>query len=561
MNQEKSASHLRIFLLATAVYLLTKWLFFKGFSGTDDLHYANLAANVLKGSYSPIVPGDIFSARAGLVYFQAIIYFIGGINAFTTQIATLVVTVLCCYLTVFKLGRLKDTGPVLVACSLFYFNPVLNVATLGILPDVFVMLTVIVIILLWKKVMVEKSKVQFFLLNLSIGCIILAGMFFKENVLIFVPLIICLGIWQKDKSGIKAAAIITATFITGVLICGLVYWHFTGDFLFRVHQIQNSTYLNPCNYALLPAKDLVVRLTYGVWWEFITTGFYPVILAAFILVFRLVAEKKFKSNIPFDAACFIILLLLGLYFPFSLKGYQPLCFNARHFIFLYPFGILIATRFIQDAFEKNGLLTKYLLSVSLLLLLCAFIGTNNKWHWMMYGLFSAYFLLLAFSKNNPLLFRTRHAGFALLLWLYMPYQLFFQNSNWFKDSQTISAQLPGNYFYFPEHENMISWKLLHHFDTAYHCYNLDPAPFKLFVPYYEKQDSVFHPGWVIINHGFTARTPGFLEKIKHPDSQQYFPIQKQVGDIRAYYLSDKTQYEFMQALTARDSNNDSGCCN
>ena len=95
---------------------------FFGFNGSDDLHYAMLAANTLKGTYTPFAPMDIFSGRILLIAWQALIYYTGGIGVFTTQAGTIVTAVVCCYLTIFKLGKLAAWQPVIAGTALFYFN-------------------------------------------------------------------------------------------------------------------------------------------------------------------------------------------------------------------------------------------------------------------------------------------------------------------------------------------------------------------------------------------------------------------------------------------------------
>ncbi|MEO7311910.1 MAG: hypothetical protein ABIX01_16010 [Chitinophagaceae bacterium] len=560
MKQENTVSRSLIFVLVTFVYLVTKWITFKGFSGTDDLHYANLASNMLKGTYTPFIKDDIFSGRIGLIGLQALVYAVGGISAFTTQINSLLLTILCCYLTLFKLGRLKYKGSLLVGTSLFYFNPVLNQATLGIMPDVYIMFTIIIVLILWKKNKTTISKRKFAGINLLIGAIILAALFFKESAIICIPFLICLGIYQRKQNGIKAAVIVTGSFTIGVLLCGLFYYRYTNDFFFKLHQIQNADYPNPCNYAPLPSREMLTRLTYGVWREFITVGFFPVMLAAMLIACSFFYRKLLWQKLHLEIACFIILTILGLYLPFSVKRYQPLCHNARHFIFLYPFAVIIVAKFVTKAFEPNGLMLKYMSVSSLVILAVSFTTTGNKWMWMMYGLFSTYFIFLLLVRKGIGL-QVKYVSFGVLVWLFMPYKLFFQSSSWYKDSCRLSQQVTGNYFYFPEHVNMMTWKFIHGFNAVNHYYNMEPTPFKIFVPYYEKQDSIFHAGWFVVNNAFTDRTPNYLKAIKEFGNGTYFLDQNKVGDMTAYYLKDISQYRYIDSLTAVDYKTINPCCN
>jgi hypothetical protein len=75
-----------IFVTITFIYVLSRVITFKGFNGTDDLHYAMLAVNMLHGNYNPFAVNDIFAGRILLIGSQALIYFAGGINIYTTQL-------------------------------------------------------------------------------------------------------------------------------------------------------------------------------------------------------------------------------------------------------------------------------------------------------------------------------------------------------------------------------------------------------------------------------------------------------------------------------------------
>src|ERR1700712_3122247 len=128
------------FITVTLFYLGTRWFLFLGFNGTDDLHYAMLSSRLLRGTFSPFVPNDIFCGRIALIGFQSFIYWLAGIGVLSTQIGTLFATILSCYLLIFKIIKPESNTQLLLACSLFYFNPVLLNATLGILPDSYIML-------------------------------------------------------------------------------------------------------------------------------------------------------------------------------------------------------------------------------------------------------------------------------------------------------------------------------------------------------------------------------------------------------------------------------------
>jgi hypothetical protein len=509
-----------------------------------------LAANMLQGRYNPFAVNDIFSGRILLISFQALIYFLGGINVYTTQFGTMIVTVLCCYLTVFKLIEIKSNGGVIVASSLFYFNPVLSEANLGAMPDVYVMLAGIVILLLWKKILKEQNRQRIILNSILIGLIVFAAMFFKENALIFIPFLFCVALLNNKNEGLRAGLISILTFCFLIFLSGCLYYYFTGDFFFRVQQIKTADYPNPCNYNVVAGNELTARLTYGVWRDFIVESFYPVILASVMIVWRILFDKNYSIRKDPWTICFIILVILGLYFPFSLSGYQPLCFKARHFLFLLPLGVTTSTSFLENAWNNKRILLFFILASAILLAVCI-ISTGEKWYWMMYGFLFIYFIVQKTSGKNFLLYKLRYIMFAAILWIYMPYHLFFINSDWFKNIQSLTKKLDGYFFYFPEHDNMMHWKLLHGFDSSFHSYNLEKEPFKVFVPYYEKPDS-FHPGWFIVNKKYTTTSPEFLNKVDSLKHIGYFSKQISVGDVSALFISNDSQLSYLKTIIAED---------
>lgn len=539
-----------LFLTISLVYIITRIIIFKGFDGTDDLHYAMLASRMLKGTYSPFVEGDIFSGRVLLIAWQALVYRLAGISVFTTHATTMFAVLLSCYLTVFKLLRANNITLVLVSTALFYFNPVLTNATKGVFPDIYVVLAGISVVILFRQSLQQVQPKRNLLNGIYIGLIIAACLFFKETIIVFFVLIACLTfIYKSRQAVITCMGMMVTLAICGGLIA-LWYYHYTGDALFRLTQVQNSNYYNPCSYDILPASYIISRLTYGPWQEFIADGFYPVVFTAAFILYSFTRRNPLALFKDPYIKMFVILLLTGLYFPFSLKGYQPLCGDIRHFLFLLPFGVCACAGYITTDIEQ-GKTTKWL-AVSVMMLGLCVLSTPDKWQWMLWCFFIVYFLLQKFIRNS-IFIRQKLVVFALLLWLCMPYYLFYRNSNWFADMQQLNKQLTGNRYYFADHDNMAHWRLLHRFDDTVHCYNLDAAPFKIFQLYYEKPDSTnFQPGWFLVNTKYTEHSDGFIHSIDSLQHTNYFSRVLTKGDMRAMYIQQPPQLSLVKNIVAND---------
>ena len=169
----------------------------------------------------------------------------------------------------------------------------------------------------------------------------------------------------------------------------------------------------------------------------------------------------------------------------------------------------------------------------------------------MYALLLAYFLVQDVLPANFLSHKLRYPILSALLWMYMPYHLFFNNSNWFRNMQVLSTKLSGNYFYFPEHDNMMNWKILHGLDKHTHTFNLGTNTFKPSVIYYEQLDTLdFHAGWLIINRKFAKRSDLFLGQIDSLARVNYFSKAMDVGDVDAFFIDRLSQVSDVRKLAS-----------
>ena len=162
-------------------------------------------------------------------------------------------------------------------------------------------------------------------------------------------------------------------------------------------------------------------------------------------------------------------------------------------------------------------------------------------------------VLFLIQKYPPFsfIYRARYLLFALILWLYMPYRLFFFSSNWFQNMRSVSTELKGNYFYFPDHDNMMHWKLLHGFKDKVHSVSLEKNPFKIFKPYYENFDTAhFNAGWFIVNSIYIQNGIDFLEKINSLSNENFFTSKTCNGDVCAYFIDTPSKLAFIKKVVA-----------
>jgi hypothetical protein len=542
-------SALLTFLLISIIYLLTRWLIFNGFNGTDDMHYAMLAARMMRHQFSPFVSDDIWSGRVLLIGFQAMIYRLGGINVLTTQLGTILATIMSCWLTVFKLLKYDKESQVILATSLFLFNPLLAGATLGILPDSYIMLLFIFIIILIKDIIFKESGTSGFFNPVLLGLILAFSIFIKEITLTFLPCCCVLLLIYKPPKYIKTICILVTAFFFGLLTIGFYYHLHTGNAFFKFVQIRNSDYRydGSRHYNI---KALLIRFTYGLWVRLITDGFYPIMLGSSIVILQWMSAGWKHLKVKFYPISFLVFLTICFFIPFSVHDFSPLIFDSRHFLFLLPLAVVVSSDYIYvmltDLQNRKAMIT----IIFILTVLCM-INTLNKWQWMIYLLLILFLLSLPILKKH---FYNVGWIFCSILWLSLLEPVFFKKHPWFREMQTLNRNLSTRSYYFVDHDDMMNWELLHQFNTSETLYfNLESKPFFIFRHYYSQVDSfTFRPGWFILHKTYTSRSEKFLAHIEALKKTNVFGQIIQLPNMDALLIDKSQTLDTLKKLIATD---------
>jgi hypothetical protein len=534
------------FFGVSLLFIAGQWILFNGFNGSDDLHYAMLAAKMLKGEYNPFERNDIFSGRILLISIQALIYKTFGTSVLTTSAGTVIATIAACYLTIFNFLQKKKPFAVFILSCLFYFSPVLINSIKGIMPDAYVMLTGVFILLILKRSLsTEISAAHRKALHLLIGFIIAISLLLKETGIVFIPFTIIFYLINNKKECLLNSLIIFISFATMIFIFGVIYYRFTGDPFFKIDQIKNSEMENSCNFSNQPFSALLKRLTFGAWQRFIISGYYTVIIGVIASATILFEKKKPNSASLNNVWYFIAMLIIGLYFPFSLKGYQPLCDHPRHFLFLIPFAVISFSTFLDnEQFSKKA---KLFFSVSLLFVFLFCTGsTLNKWQWMIWGCF----LLFSFAFFLKLSVRMIFILLPVILFTGIFERMFFLHNTWFYQTKKINSVVKSSHYYFINQDNMMHWKLLHNFDEEnIHYFNLQNNVFKIFLLYNDTPDKKsFHPGWLILNKSLKTTPIELIRNINSSERCQFYSQKIGGKDIYALLISKPEQLQLIQFL-------------
>ena len=559
-----------VFWFVTLIMLVTRYASFYSFKGSDDLHYAFLSSHVLNGSYDMFIAQDIYAGRAVVVLYQALWFKLFGINDFTMCMPSLTVLILLAYFVCFKCGLQKNIRTILLAASLIYFNPVVTRATLGNLPDVYIALIALLVFLLIKKNTGPLSIKQNILWGFITALLLLAGLFVKENiVLIYAGTAVLLLYYRKKISRHFVIALATTVFMgsAGYL---LFYYINTGDFFYRFVQIKNSAYFNVCSYQCLPYTALLKRLTVTVPLIAALTGAYPLLLSATVLFSY---KKQINPDTRFWKITFISLLLLALYFPFSIFPYVPLCHDMRQFFFLFPFATILYVSCLQEEIlnEKHTRTINIAGTIVFVpvTLICYFFAPYNKWAILCNGLLALVFMLNIFSikKIQQFFF---YLMIPFILWLSTAYSIYKRPHDGYDELKTLYSKLKQqtnfvtNTYYFLNNDTKTHFALIHQFDTAKRFFNFDTLQngFKPFAAYQLqpilRQTNSIQNGWLIINDAFPENiSSATINSIKELLAAKYFCIT--INNTRAYYLTSAETAEKIMHLI--NSNTSGSNCN
>jgi hypothetical protein len=557
-----------MFWSVTLVMLITRFAILYTYNGADDLHYAFLSSKMLNGSYDMFFANDIFSARLLPVAYQALGFKLFGINDFSMSMPSLSLLIVLAYFICFKCGLQKNTYTAVLGSSLIYFNPVVITATSGNLPDVYIALIAVLVFYLIKKNIEHHTKQQQLFTGIFTGLLLLAGLFIKESILlIYAGTAIMLFYYRHKISGAFLIALLTVFFTGSAGYLYLCYIH-TGNAFHHFVQIKNSAYFNPCSYNCLPKTELLKRLTITVPVNTIITGAYP-LLFLLPVAFGYKRYKNFDSR--FWKVALVSLILLAMYFPFSVFPYTPLCHEIRQFFFIFPFAVILYLLNLQlirqsgQNFKSTGIILATLFAAVTAI---QFLYTPfNRWS-ILCSIFLACLFIISIFMQKKLQQFALYFIVPGILWLSIAYPLYKKPHGGYATLKKIQERLGKdivytNTYYFLNNDTRSHFALINQFDTAKQFLNLDTVQngFKPFVKY-QTQNAVgnagiFKKGWLIVSNDYLENMDtGKLQSINSLFRQ--LPQYIQINTTSVYYLNSADSEKKIMDIVNINSGNQ-GC--
>jgi hypothetical protein len=381
-------------LLVFAIIVVLFHVFgYTGHFGFDDLHYAELASDLIHGK---VHFEDHYAYRLPVVLFTALFYMIFGVSDLASSLPAILAT-LSILLIVFYIQRDESILVIVISLSLITFSNWFLFYSDKLMPDIYVALSVVSALAVIHHYKYKGDQSRTLLHAFLLAFSLFFGLMAKGTIVLTLPLLLYLAITDiilKREVKFWIYGLISGTAMLVIYL--LVIWIFTGDVMKRLHAISSNSYLNLCSYDRQSLGVLFRRIFLG----FFELSLYQSLATGFVFIVAAVMQRgsvrHFRLNDPFSffLVSALILFLSSSFMTISFKSYSPMCLDPRHYLFLVPAASVPASKIIA-AFIRTR---QYGIRIAVMLLLVTVISffIPGDTFWKLYlpllVLFSVYLL-------------------------------------------------------------------------------------------------------------------------------------------------------------------------
>lgn len=352
--------------------VLTK-LAYIGHYGYDDMQYAELANDLIHGKFNF---DDHFSYRLIPISLTALAYLIFGIGDFASSFFP-VLSSLSILICVYQIQKNKGLVELSLSLSLCLLSPWFLVYSNLLMPDIFLalffFLSLYCYYLYRYKHEGSLSLRYSFLMALSLFLAFNS----KGTIILIIPLLTFLALLdffsRKDyRFWFYLLGFLCLLF---VLYFSLSYW-ITGEATKRFEAIYNNSYLNHCSYGVQSWKILIKRIGRDLFMLLYRERMLSALI--FIIIAAINEHRKsfwrLKTSHSFWIMMAILALLSSNFMSISIGSYNPMCLDARHYLFLCPLLAIPGARGIVNLLQFHQYRLHYLV---LALLFCGLYFYEN----------------------------------------------------------------------------------------------------------------------------------------------------------------------------------------
>ena len=305
--------------------------FFYGHFGFDDLHYAELASELLRGR---VDFANQYSYRIVPIGLTALSYAAFGISDWSSALPALLASAIILFIF-FRLFQFAHFWMLVLALVAYFGMPWNLFYSDKLMPDIFVSAFCFGGWAAYVRYRMQGRagpQVQ--------GAIAAVALFLafnsKGTVILLVPLFAAYLIYDLLRG--KWRFWLTFSMVcAGLLITyfGTVYL-LTGSALARFLAIAGTHYLNPCSYDILPRAELISRLTYGFFGLIRSAGLLPHLAIALVGLGVITYGGKAYRGAAFYPLTTLMSLASINFMTISLTSYNPVCLDPRHILLFSP---------------------------------------------------------------------------------------------------------------------------------------------------------------------------------------------------------------------------------
>ena len=323
---------MKLLLLAVVLGLIGHHAyFFYGHFGFDDLHYAELASELLHGR---VDFANQYSYRIVPIGLTALSYAAFGISDWSSAVPALLASAIILFIF-YRLFRFVHFWMLVLALVAYFGMPWSLFYSDKLMPDIFVSAFCFGG---WAAYLQYRTRGR---AGPQVQAVIAAVCLFlafnsKGTVILLVPLFTVYLIHDLLRGRWRfwvTFSIVSAVLLT--IYLGVVY-ALTGSPFARFSAIEGTHYLNPCSYDILPRAELVNRLTTGFYGLIQDAGMLPHLVFAVIgLAVISYGGRAHRSALLYPLTTIVSLLSVN-FMTISLTSYNPVCLDPRHILLFSP---------------------------------------------------------------------------------------------------------------------------------------------------------------------------------------------------------------------------------
>lgn len=414
MNKNRIASP-SILLVFTTIVWLYHFFGYAGHFGFDDLHYAELASELLNGNLNI---EDHYAYRIPVILSTSLSYLFFEISDFSSSLPALLIT-FTILLIVFNILRYQGPAVTIIGLSLLTFSNWFLFYSDKLMPDIYVALSVIWALAIINRYKYKSDKSRTALYAFLLAFSLLFGFMSKGTIVLIVPLLIYMIITDIIlKRDLKFWVYSSISGIGLLALYFFIVWILTGDLMKRFDAIAHNSYLNLCSYDQQSLRILLKRIFLG----FFELSIFQSLATGFIFVFAFLFQRKslryFKLNDSFSffLVSAVILFLSSSFMTISPTTYAPMCLDPRHYLFLIPVVVIPASKIIRDFITYKKAAIQIIIALFCITLISIFLQGSGFWklYLPLLGLFTFYYFA-GIKKQFQHLFIILFAAILLLI--------------------------------------------------------------------------------------------------------------------------------------------------